>query len=161
MIEPFDKVFQNKSWPGVIPIHNLYTAGVAGERFLRGIQKEGKLLATRCSACRKEFLPPKLFCPFCLCELTEWKEVEPRGTVETYTVSRRGSHGEPLDGPRIFAFIRLTPDGGLIHILGEVGVDAVRIGQIVEALFKPAPARTGSILDILYFRPCKITAPSN
>src|SRR3989338_4849356 len=124
---------QFRSWPGTIPVHNLYTAGVAGERFLRTIQKEGKLLATVCKKCKADFLPPKIFCPYCLGELTDWKEVAPRGQVETFTVTNG----------TIFAFIRLTSKGGLIHKLGEISPDKVRIGLKVEAVFKPPSDRKG------------------
>jgi len=143
IVERIDKPTKLKSWPGQFPVHNLYTVGVAGEKFLRAIQKEGKLLATVCEKCAAEYLPPKIFCPLCLGELTEWKEVSPRGTVETYAA----------DGKGLFAFVRLTKNGGLIHRLGEIAPEKVKIGLKVEAVFEPAATRTGSILDIRYFRP--------
>lgn len=151
--DKIDKPMEVRTWPGAIPVHNLYTAGVAGERFLRAIKFDGKLLVTVCQGCKKEFLPPKIFCPFCLAELTEWKEVPARGRVETFTVAREGISGEPLPEPKVFAFIRLSSAGGLIHQLGEIAPDQVKIGLKVEAVFKPGPERTGSILDIRYFRP--------
>lgn len=142
-----------RNWPGTIPVHNLYTAGVAGEKFLRTIQKEGRLLATVCKGCGEEFLPPKIFCPFCLAELKEWKEVSPRGKVETFTISYRDIEGTPLEKPEIFAFIRLGKRGGLIHKISDIPPDKVKIGLKVEAVFKPLAERKGSILDIEYFRP--------
>lgn len=151
--ERIDKLSEVKSWPGTIPVYNLYTAGVAAERFLRTIQREGRLLATVCAACRAEFLPPKIFCPYCLAELTEWKEVSPQGTVETFTVSSVDILGRPLQELAIFAFVRLCSKGGLIHRLGEIAPEKVKIGLQVEALFRPVAERTGSILDIRYFRP--------
>jgi uncharacterized OB-fold protein len=151
--DKIEKLSEIKSWPGIIPVHNLYTVGVAGEKFLRAIKEGGKLLSTVCRDCKKDFLPPKIFCPFCLKELTEWKEVPPKGTVETFTVSRFDIAGAPLENPQIFAFVRLTSDGGLIHRLGGISPEKVRIGLKVEAVFKPASERTGSIQDIQYFRP--------
>jgi uncharacterized OB-fold protein len=44
-------------------------------------------------------------------------------------------------------------EGGFLHTLGEVRPDDVRIGMAVEAVWRPAADRTGSILDIAYFRP--------
>jgi uncharacterized OB-fold protein len=44
-------------------------------------------------------------------------------------------------------------EGGFLHKLGEVDPDDVRIGMAVEAVWKPLAERTGSILDIAYFRP--------
>ena len=61
----------------------------------------------------------------------------------------------PLDEPQIPAVIRLdgTSEGGFLHLLGEVAPDDVRAGMQVEAVWKPAGERVGSILDIRYFRP--------
>jgi uncharacterized protein len=60
-----------------------------------------------------------------------------------------------LDPPEIPAVIRLdgASSGGFLHKLDEVTPDDVRIGMAVEAVWKPAEERTGSILDIAYFRP--------
>jgi uncharacterized OB-fold protein len=44
-------------------------------------------------------------------------------------------------------------DGGFLHTLGEVEPDEIRIAMRVEAVWKPVSERTGSILDIAYFRP--------
>ena len=46
-------------------------------------------------------------------------------------------------------------EGGFLHKLGEVAPDDVRIGMEVEAVWKPVEERTGSILDIAYFRPAR------
>ena len=43
--------------------------------------------------------------------------------------------------------------GGFLHKLDEVAPDDVTIGMAVEAVWKPVEERTGSILDIAYFRP--------
>ena len=52
-----------------------------------------------------------------------------------------------------------SPGMGIMHLLGEVGDDIntilgrVKIGMNVEAVWKPASEREGSITDIRYFRP--------
>jgi uncharacterized OB-fold protein len=62
---------------------------------------------------------------------------------------------QPLDPPEIPAVIRLdgASEGGFLHMLSEVAPDDVSIGMEVEAVWKPAGERSGSILDIEYFRP--------
>jgi uncharacterized OB-fold protein len=85
-------------------------------------------------------------------ELEEWVDVGTRGQVHTYTLLYEDLDGVRLDTPEIVAFIRLG-DGGLVHRLGDVEAEAVTIGMPVEAVFKPADEREGSILDIAYFRP--------
>jgi uncharacterized OB-fold protein len=61
----------------------------------------------------------------------------------------------PLDPPEIPAVIRLddTSEGGFLHKLGEVDPADVRIGMAIEAVWRDPSERTGSILDIAYFRP--------
>ena len=44
-------------------------------------------------------------------------------------------------------------DGGFLHKLGEVAAEDVSIGMTVEAVWRPEADRTGSVLDIAYFRP--------
>jgi uncharacterized OB-fold protein len=46
-----------------------------------------------------------------------------------------------------------TSEGGFLHKLGEVEPGDVRIGMEVEAVWNDPAERTGSILDIAYFRP--------
>ena len=62
---------------------------------------------------------------------------------------------QPLEEPQLPAVIRLdgTSEGGFLHLLGEVAPDDVRAGMQVEAVWKPMDDRSGSILDIAYFRP--------
>ena len=52
-IESVEDVMQ---WTDTIPFHYEYTAGVAGEKFLRGLI-EGKILAGYCPSCEESSLP--------------------------------------------------------------------------------------------------------
>jgi uncharacterized OB-fold protein len=62
--------------------------------------------------------------------------------------------GEPLAEPEVVALIRMDGvHGGLVHRLGEIDLEDVEIGLLVEAVLKPAEEREGSILDIRYFKP--------
>jgi uncharacterized OB-fold protein len=42
---------------------------------------------------------------------------------------------------------------GILHLLGEVRPEKVRIGMAVEAVWRSDDERTGAITDIRYFRP--------
>jgi hypothetical protein len=77
------------------------------------------------------------------------------GAVETFSICHVTWDMRPLDEPQIPAVIRLdgTSEGGFLHLLGEVAPDDVRAGMQVEAVWKPASERVGSILDIDHFRP--------
>jgi uncharacterized protein len=143
-------------WRGQIPVSYVYTAGRAGERFLREIMK-GRLLAADCKNCGIVYLPPRTYCERCFNRMEDhYRIVDPKGVVHTFTVCRRKMDGSPLEEPRVIAMIRIDgTDGGLVHYLDEVRLQDVTIGMPVEAVFKPKNQREGSILDIQYFRPTK------
>jgi uncharacterized OB-fold protein len=53
-------------------------------KFIDGL-KEGKFLATECKSCGKKFMPPRFRCP-CGSEDLEWFEVNPEGTLYTWSI---------------------------------------------------------------------------
>ena len=154
IVQKVDKLHQAMAWRGEIPITSRYTAGVAGERFLREIKDHARILGTRCPACDLVYVPATLFCERCFAELDEWLEVSSQGRVFTFTVLFRDLENKPLDPPMILAYVKLNgTNGGLVHYLDEIEPEQVCIGLEVEAVFKDASERKGSILDIQYFRP--------
>jgi len=140
---------------GDVPITFQYTQGIAGERFLRELMKNGRFLGTRCAQCAYTYLPPRLYCERCFASLEDaWVEVGPRGTVEAVTVAHLDLDGEPLAEPQTLALIRLDgADGLLVHRIGGTGAAEVEIGTRVEAVLRPRRQRKGSILDIRHFKP--------
>jgi uncharacterized OB-fold protein len=154
ILEKVDKLHHAIAWRGDIPITSRYTAGIAGETFFREIKDNARFLGTRCETCDLVYVPATMFCERCFAQLDTWVEVESRGMVFTYTVLHRDLDEKPLDPPAVLAYVRLYgADGGLVHYLGEVDPEEVFIGLEVEAVFKDAAERVGSILDIEYFRP--------
>jgi uncharacterized OB-fold protein len=142
--EPFDAVY---AWD----------PGDAIGGFLAGL-RQGHILATRCHRCERTLVPPRKFCERCFRPIEEWAEVAPTGVVNTFSVCHVTWDMQDLDEPQIPAVIRLdgASDGGFLHLLGEVNPDDVRMGLEVEAVWKPTEERTGSILDIAYFRPIEV-----
>jgi len=140
------------AWQGELPVTNRYTFGLAGEKFFRAIKDEGRILGTHCSHCDHIYVPAAIFCERCLARLDEWVDVGTSGIVDTFTFLYVDLDGSRRETPEIIAFIRLG-DGGLVHRLGDIDPNDVEIGMMVEAVFKPAGERIGSILDIEYFKP--------
>jgi uncharacterized OB-fold protein len=63
-----------------------------------------------------------------------------------------------IKDPEIPAVINIdgaSPLHGFMHMLGEVDPKEVFIGMRVQAVWKPADERQGSINDIKYFKPIK------
>lgn len=133
---------------GDFPVHFRYTAGLAGERFLREIKDNGRLVAARCPKCDLNYLPPRIYCERCMSKLEEYATLENTGTVDSFTVCRKDSDGKDLPQPTTVAFVRFqSAHGGLVHkAKGQVSV-----GDKVRVVFREKSKRTGSILDIDYF----------
>jgi hypothetical protein len=147
MIDKQTKI-ENARWvEGDLGVHFVYTAGPAGEEFLRALQK-GKILASTCDTCSTTYCPPRLFCEDCFHDVTDRHEVEGRGTIESLTRVEVGPGGAAID-PEWVAAIRL--DGTDSTILHRLAGDGYEIGDRVEAVW--AAKRTGTILDIAHFKP--------
>jgi uncharacterized protein len=131
-----------------------WDAGEAMGAFLEGL-RDGRIVATHCVACERTLVPPRKFCERCFRPTDRWEEVAATGLVETFSICHVSWDMQVLDPPELPAVIRLdgTSQGGFLHKLGEVSPDDIRIGMAVEAVWRPLEERTGSILDIAYFRP--------
>ncbi|HJS26694.1 MAG TPA: Zn-ribbon domain-containing OB-fold protein [Actinomycetota bacterium] len=130
-----------------------WDAGVAIGRFLDGL-RDGKVFGRECRNCERVLVPPRMFCERCFRGTDAWVQVEDTGVVQTYSICHVSWDMQQLQEPELPAVISIDgSDGGLLHTLGEVAPDDVSIGMAVEAVWKPVGERTGSILDIAYFRP--------
>ena len=139
-------------WEGQIPIAHRYTPGVAGEAFFRALKERGEFLASRCDSCGLTYCPARLFCERCFSPLEADTVVGPRGRVEAFTVGYVGVEGEPLEEPVVLGLVRLEgADTVLVHYILETEV--LEVGQSVEPVLKQNRYRTGSILDLVGFRP--------
>jgi len=127
-------------------------AGETAGRFFAVIRDEQKILGTECTQCKRVFVPPRKTCPECFSEKTTWKEVGPEGELVAFTVVRRQLAALSKKTPVIFGLIQLDgADTALMHIVGEVKPNQVKIGMRIAAKF--SDDRKGGILDIDYFRP--------
>ena len=132
-----------------------WDAGVAIGRYLQEL-KNGRLIARVCHECRRIMIPPRMFCERCFRPTDEWALVQDTGTIKTFSLCYITWDMIRLEHPQIPAVIDI--DGasagmGIMHLLGEVDPAAVHIGMRVQAVWKPAAERQGSITDIRYFKP--------
>ncbi len=146
--ERIQSVDHLRSWTDQILLHYEYTAGLAGERFLLGLQ-QGKILASECSRCGRSYLPPKVYCVNCFVEMKKFRAVGPSGTVSALAESHVDFEGGRSQKSKVFAFVTFSAvTGGLIHRASGKGLE---IGSKVTARFRPASKRTGTLLDIEEF----------
>ena len=144
-------------WTGEIPMEYIYTCGRAGEQFYRTLKDKGAFLGAQCDACNITYVPPRIYCEKCFARLEDnYKEIGTVGTVHTYTLLNKNLDGSQKETPAVLAMVALDgSDGGVIHYLGEVEPNDVKIGMKVEALLKPKKERQGAISDIVYFKPAE------
>lgn len=139
------------AWKGNIPVENLYTVGIAGEIFFRGLMNR-KILGTKCKNCNLTYLPGSMFCPKCMEELKEWVEIQNKGVLYSFTIVEVDFEGEKLSQPKIIGFVKFDEaEGGLIHYIEGIEKEKLKIGLTLTAKFREK--REGSILDIEYFKP--------
>lgn len=132
-----------------------WDTGIAVSEFLRGLRR-GVILARECRQCRRVLVPPRMFCEQCFRPTDRWREVQDTGRVNTFSVCYIRWDMEPLTEPELPAVIEIdgaSPGIGIMHRLGEVDPDDIVVGMEVEAVWASEAERTGSILDIRYFRP--------
>ncbi len=132
-----------------------WDAGVAIGRYLREL-KAGRLIARRCRGCDRILLPPRMFCEECFRPTDEWVYVQDTGTVNTFSVCYVRWDVARLTEPQLPAVIHVdgaSPGMGIMHLLGEVRPEDVRIGMRVKAVWKQVEEREGAITDIRYWKP--------
>ncbi len=85
-----------------------------------------------------------------------YKPLQDTGVVNTFSLCYVTWDVQRIKEPEIPAVIEIdgaSPLHGIMHKLGEVDPDEVKIGMRVQAVWKPAAERQGAITDILYFKP--------
>ena len=137
-----------RQWRDEIPLYYEYTAGLAGERFLRGLM-DGKILGGYYESCKETFLPPRVYCVSCFGEVKRFVEVPPVGKIAAITEDYGPRGGAAKKGRDRFAYITFEGvTGGMLHVV----VGRAKVGSVVRPKFKEEAERRGSILDIEGFQ---------
>ncbi len=121
--------------------------------------KHGKIRASQCNECGRVMIPARSFCEICnLRSVDRYLDLPDTGTVQTFTLSHVDWASLPLPEGQVNIFAVIAIDGateqmGLVHRLGDVKPEDVKIGMRVKAVWKPEAERTGTVTDLAYFRP--------
>ena len=142
--------------------HYAWDTGVGIGTYLAGLKK-GHILGSYCQTCRKVVIPPRTVCEWCFKPMQEYVPVNDTGVINTFSLCYVTWDVKRIKEPEIPAVIMLdgasalsetsTVMGGIMHLLGEVNPEDVKIGMKVQAVWKPEDERQGAITDILYFKP--------
>lgn len=132
--------------------------GFALTTYLDGF-KRGKIRGSRCSSCGRMMIPARSFCELCNLKAVEgYYDLPDTGTVQTFTLSHVDWDSSKLPDGKVNIFAVVSIDGaaplmGLVHRLGGVSPEDVKIGMRVKAVWKKESERTGGVLDLMHFRP--------
>lgn len=145
---------------GVLTIHHALASSYAWDGGLAiggylDAMLAGKILGRSCRSCERVLVPPRMFCEQCFRPTDAWVELAGTGTVTAFSVCWVAWDLAPLVDPALPAVIELggTPSARLVHRLGGVDPADVSVGMQVEAVWKPASERIGSVLDIVHWCP--------
>jgi uncharacterized OB-fold protein len=134
--------------------------GVAIGRYLAEL-KNGRIIARKCNKCERIMIPPRMFCELCWRPTDEWVYCKDTGEVNTFSIcyvnwdASRIPDGEPPHLPAVVLIDGASYHMGILHKLGEVDPEDIRIGMKVKAVWKPAAEREGKITDIMYWKPIR------
>ncbi len=132
--------------------------GLAISTYLDGLKK-GKIRGSLDTHTNRLMVPARPFSEIAdLAPVTNYFNLPDSGVVKTFTISHVNWDSSPLSDGKVNIFVVIALDGinedmGLVHKLGEVDPQDVKIGMRVKAVWKAESKRTGSILDIDYFAP--------
>ena len=121
--------------------------------------KAGKIAGSECTRCNIITLPPRAFCERCFKPTAGWVALKDTGTINTFSVShvdwaaRRLGENDRPHTPAVIEIDGASPGHGIMHLIGEIEPYEIKIGMRVQAVWKPREERTGSITDILDFKP--------
>lgn len=102
-----------------------YFAGETASHFLRVIRDEARILGKKCEICGRVLVPPRSFCDRCFAHTSDWLEVGPFGTVETFTILNSVIAGY-ADPPVIVAYVTLdNADTAIANYLLNIDLDDI------------------------------------
>ncbi|TNM39580.1 DNA-binding protein [Nocardioides albidus] len=139
----------------VTPVSLDYTYAASPEEsaFFRGLA-EGRIVAQRCPACRKVYVPPRPACPVDGVPTVEEIELSDAGTVTTFCIVNVPFLGQRITPPYVSAYILLDgADIALQHLILDIPVEEVRMGLRVKAVWKPREEWGTTIENISHFAP--------
>jgi uncharacterized OB-fold protein len=98
-----------------------------------------ELVLQHCRKCGSYRYPAGLTCPECLSDELEWKKVNGRGTVYTWTVFHRAYHRAFADEvPYAVVAVELEEGPRMLSNLVDCKLADIKIGMPVEVVFEAA-----------------------
>lgn len=147
------------SVPILVDVPYRFAAGEYMTRFLVELRDNGVFYGTRCPACRRVMIPPRIVCARCHVRSEEWVQLGSEGTLAAFTIMyipmTDPTTGKPHDPPFAYGSVKLDGcDAPVDHFLNvEPDMDKLWVGMRFKAVLRPREERTGDLSDIRYFDP--------
>lgn len=93
---------------------------------------DGRLLIKRCTDCGESYFYPRDICPHCLSTATEWLQTAGRGTLYSFSTSKRG------ELPHTLAYVTLDEGPTMLTNIVDCDPATLQVGQAVKVVFRPA-----------------------
>jgi uncharacterized OB-fold protein len=136
-----------------VRLHYEHTVSPGESRFLRALA-DGRLVAERCPACGKVYIPPRGACPTDGVPTADEVELPDHGIVTTFCVVNVPYPGQRVAPPYVAAAVLLDgADIPLAHLILGCEPDEVRMGLRVRAAWKPREEWGTTMENIDHFRP--------
>ncbi|WP_344129221.1 Zn-ribbon domain-containing OB-fold protein [Saccharopolyspora halophila] len=130
-----------------------HSASPEESRYLRGLA-EGRMLAQRCPACEKVYIPPRGACPTDGVPTEEEVELADTGIVTTFCIVNVPFLGQRIKPPYVAAYVLLDgADIAFLHLVLGCEADEVRMGMRVKASWKPREQWAHTLENIDHFEP--------
>jgi uncharacterized protein len=129
-----------------------YFAGEHASRFFRELRENQRIMGTRCHKCERLLVPARSFCDACMERTTDWKEVGPEGTLETFTIITAAFPGLPKP-PIVMAYVTLDgADTALINLvrgldLTDIDAAAAKLNSLPRVSVEFVDDPKGRITD--------------
>ena len=141
--------------PGRWNFDYTYFAGEAASRFFRELVDRRRIMGTKCPACKRVLVPARAFCDACMERTTDWVEVGPEGTLETFTIITTAFPGLPKP-PIVMAYVTLDgADTALINLvlgedLSDIEAAAKRLNSLPRVAVRFIDDPKGRITDFSF-----------
>ena len=128
-----------------------HSTGEVIGRFLAGLKEQKKIWGRRVAR-QGVVVPPNSYSEVDASSGGEWVAVADQGTVTAVAEVREPvAHLHPSDKPFAFVLVKLDgADTALAHIVTD-GLDRLKVGSRVKAVWAPDDKRSGTIHDIERF----------
>lgn len=110
---------------------------------------EGKLLLRKCNDCSSIIWYPRAFCPACSSQNTLWITSNGRGTIYSFSITRKGAGAWAEAGPYVIAYVELEEGPRVLTNIVGCSAERVSIGMAVNVVFED----TGEGMSIYRFAP--------